>query len=50
MKGMTLRTLRTRLDCTQDRTTRRIGLATDTVARWERNDLAIREPMQLVIR
>lgn len=50
MNKTTLRTTQTRLDLMQDTTARRIGVATDTVARWERNELAIREPMSHVIR
>jgi len=44
-----LRTIQTRFDFRQDTMARQIAVATDTVARWERNDLAIQEPMEHVI-
>jgi DNA-binding transcriptional regulator YiaG len=50
MMGTTLRTIQTRFDFRQDTMARRIPVATDTVARWERNEFVIHKPMEHVIR
>jgi transcriptional regulator with XRE-family HTH domain len=49
MKGKTLRTIRKRLGLTQTTMAQRIGVTKNTVARWERNEMAIREPMARLI-
>ena len=50
VKGGTLRRIRKRLGLTQAALAKRLGVAPNTVARWERNELPIREPMALLIR
>ena len=50
MNETTLRTIRTRWDLVQDTMAQRIAVTTDTVARWERDELAIQVPMEHVIR
>lgn len=49
MKGRTLRIIRTRLGLTQKAMAERIGVTKNTVARWERNEMTIREPMARLI-
>ncbi|MDH4245632.1 MAG: hypothetical protein OEV38_17970 [Nitrospira sp.] len=44
-EGDDLATIPKRLGLMQDTMARRIGVAKDPVARWERHDLAIREPI-----
>lgn len=41
--------IRTRLGITQEAFAERIGVTKNTVARWERNEMAIREPMARLI-
>lgn len=50
MRGTILRTIRTRLDLTQDTRARRIAITMDTMVRWEHDELAIQKPMEHVIR
>jgi len=50
MKGPSLRTIQTRFDLSHDTMVQRIAVATDSVAGWERNELAIQESMEHVIR
>ncbi len=50
MKGGTLRRIRKRLGLTQAALAERLGVRPNTVARWERNELPIREPMAKLIR
>ncbi|MGE0642572.1 MAG: helix-turn-helix domain-containing protein [Nitrospira sp.] len=49
-EGDDLATIPKRLGLTQGMMARGIGVAKDTVARWECNELAIREPMYHLIR
>lgn len=49
MKGKTLRAIRKRLGLTQVQLAKRIGITSNTVARWERDELPIREPMVRLI-
>ncbi len=50
MKGGTLRRIRKRLGLTQAALAERLGVSPNTVARWERNEVPIREPMARLIR
>ncbi len=50
MKGGTLRRIRKRLGLTQAALAKRLGVRPNTVARWERNELPIREPIAKLIR
>lgn len=49
MKGRTLKMIRTRLGLTQNAMAQRIGVTKNTVARWERNEMTIREPIARLI-
>ncbi len=49
MKGRTLRTIRKHLRLTQQTMAQRIGVTKNTVARWERDELKIREPIARLI-
>lgn len=44
MKGEELRRLRRQLGLTQVEMAERLGVAANTVARWERNEMSINEP------
>ena len=48
--GLALRRLRTRAALTQAALAARLGVAPNTVARWERNERSITEPMARLIR
>ena len=48
--GSELRRLRTRAGLTQAALAAKLGVAPNTVARWERNERAITEPMTRLIR
>ena len=50
MSGPELRKLRLRLKLRQADLAERIGVAENTVARWERSELRITEPMGRLIR
>ena len=50
MRGGTLRQIRKRLGLTQSALAERLGVSPNTVARWERNEVPIREPMVRLIR
>ena len=50
MKGKALKGIRKRLGLTQVALAKRIGVTGNTVARWERDELPIREPMMRLIR
>jgi len=47
--GLELRRLRTRARLTQATLAARLGVAPNTVARWERNERSITEPMTRLI-
>ena len=47
--GLGLRRLRTRARLTQAALAARLGVASNTVARWERNERTITEPMTRLI-
>jgi transcriptional regulator with XRE-family HTH domain len=49
MTGAELRTLRQRLQWTQARLAEALGVAPNTVARWERGELGISEPVARLI-
>jgi transcriptional regulator with XRE-family HTH domain len=49
MKGKTLRTIRKRLVLTQVELAKQLGVTSNTLARWERDELPIREPMARLI-
>ena len=49
MKGKELKTIRGRLDLTQVKLAAELGVTANTVARWERDEVAIREPMARLI-
>jgi DNA-binding transcriptional regulator YiaG len=44
MEGAQLRAIRHRLKLTQVQFAERVGVTSNTVARWERGEMAIREP------
>ena len=48
--GSVLRRLRTRAGLTQASLAAKLGVASNTVARWERNERTITEPMARLIR
>ena len=50
MRGGTLKRIRKRLGLTQSALAERLGVSPNTVARWERNEVPIREPMARLIR
>src|ERR1044071_4362186 len=50
MKGSLLRKIRQQLDWTQAQLAYRLGGTTNTVARWERDEMAISEPSAKLIR
>jgi DNA-binding transcriptional regulator YiaG len=50
MQGKELRAIRNRLKLTQAQFAEQIGVTTNTVARWERDEVTIREPMARLIR
>ena len=50
MTGQQLRQTRQRLGLTQAALAERLGVSPNTVARWERNEVPIREPMARLIR
>ena len=49
MKGKTLRAIRKRLGLTQAELAKQIGVTGNTLARWERDELQIREPIVRLI-
>jgi transcriptional regulator with XRE-family HTH domain len=49
MKGQELRVIRQRLKITQAHLAELIGVAPNTVARWERGEMGIREPTARLI-
>lgn len=49
MTGEELKQLRDRLKLTQLELAKQIGVTSNTVARWERNEVQIREPMARLI-
>jgi DNA-binding transcriptional regulator YiaG len=50
MQGKELKAIRKRLKLTQRQVADQIGVTTNTVARWERDEITIREPMARLIR
>jgi DNA-binding transcriptional regulator YiaG len=50
MKGDELRRIRDRLAWTQTELAVRLGVTRNTVARWERGEVSIREPMVRLIK
>jgi len=50
MDGIELRHIRGSLGLTQAQLAERLGVAPNTVARWERDELGIREPVVRLIR
>jgi putative transcriptional regulator len=50
MTGTAVRRLRRRLGCTQAALAARLGVAPNTVARWERDEVRITEPMVRLLR
>jgi transcriptional regulator with XRE-family HTH domain len=49
MKGPELRAIRKRLKITQAKLAELLGVTANTVARWEREEMGIREPMARLI-
>ncbi len=45
-----MRQIRSRLGLTQAALSERLGVTANTVARWERNEVRITEPMERLIR
>lgn len=50
MKGRELRAIRKRLGWTQAELANAVGVAPNTIARWEREEIPIREPIARLIR
>jgi transcriptional regulator with XRE-family HTH domain len=50
MKGAELRTIRKRLDKTQSQLAEAVGVATNTIARYERDEMRISEPVARLVR
>ncbi len=50
MKGKELRTIRKRLGWTQVELARAVGVAPNTVARWERDEMPMGEPASRLIK
>ncbi len=50
MGGGELRALRERLGWTQEHLANALGVAANTVARWERDEMGMREPIDRLIR
>jgi DNA-binding transcriptional regulator YiaG len=50
MRGAECRRIRLSLELTQVKFAERLGVTGNTVARWERDETAIREPMAKLIR
>jgi DNA-binding transcriptional regulator YiaG len=50
MKGDELRRIRDRLGWTQTEMAEALGVTRNTVARWERDEVSIREPMARLIK
>ncbi len=50
VEGGQLRQIRSRLRLTQAAFAERLGVTGNTVARWERNEVRITEPMEKLIR
>lgn len=50
MTGEELRRIRQRLGLTQARLAERLAVTSTTVARWERGEVPIREPMARLVR
>jgi DNA-binding transcriptional regulator YiaG len=50
MRGAECRRIRYSLELTQVKFAKRLGVTGNTVARWERDEMAIREPMAKLIR
>ena len=50
MKGKEIRSIRKRLGWTQVNLAAAVGVAPNTVARWERDELSISEPVSRLIR
>lgn len=50
MKGKEIRSIRKRLRWTQVKLAAAVGVAPNTVARWERDELSISEPVSRLIR
>lgn len=44
MNGKELRSIRNRLKLTQQELAKRVGVAPNTIARWERDEMRINEP------
>jgi len=49
MRGKELKAIRARLKLTQRELAEQIGVTPNTVARWERDEITIREPMARLI-
>jgi transcriptional regulator with XRE-family HTH domain len=49
MTGKTLRSVRRKLNWTQSRMAQAVGVATNTIARWEREEIGISEPVSRLI-
>lgn len=50
MKGEEMRRLRKRMGLTQEKLGEKIGVAENTIARWERNEMKINEPAARLLR
>ena len=50
MKGAELRTIRKRLGKTQAQLAEAVGVATNTIARYERDEMTISEPVARLVR
>lgn len=50
MEGKELRAIRKKMGLTQKQLAEKIGITWNTLARWERGELGIREPISRLIR
>ncbi len=50
MKGQTLKRFRKQLGLTQVQLGKRLGVTGNTVARWERDEMPITQPMSILIK
>jgi transcriptional regulator with XRE-family HTH domain len=50
MNGKQLRSLRRKLELTQKQLAEKLAVSSNTVARWERDEVPIREPIARLIR
>jgi transcriptional regulator with XRE-family HTH domain len=50
MKGRTLKSLRKKLGWTQVKLSKSVGVTSNTIARWERDEVSISKPVEQLIK